>query len=148
MKKLRKLLLVLVSLFVAVLIFVSVLPETKEQKVAKQKDTQASETIERQIKAISANDSVSEFISVSEVKYDGSIYQVWIDLRFEPTAIQQVRTWTDAVCESSKKILDSAGVSKSISVWARRPAGNGNVVLYGHTFYSPLTGKFEFKEMN
>jgi len=131
---------------VLLIIFISILPESEEQKATKQQEKEKLTEIEQKIKAISAP-PVDEFISISKIEDDGLVYRIWINLLFEPENYQQVQTWTDAVCESSKKILDDGGMVRSISIWANRPdqEKEGNVIVYGRTFYDRHTGKSEFK---
>ena len=116
--------------------------------------------VEQKIKAIPNDESFAKYIKISEVeKYikipevedDGSMYRIWMYLLFEPRNYSQVQTWTDVVCESSKRILDNDGVIRDIEVWAIRPIqisweGEGKVIVYGRTFYDRYTDKFEFKK--
>lgn len=147
MKKLQKWSLGIIVLCVALIIFISILPETGEQKAAKQEEAANLARIEKEIKAITAYPAASsEFIVISEIKDDGSVYQIWIRLKFVPDNYQQVQTWTDAVCESSRSILSNGGITRSVSVWAKYGTGSDEIVVYGNTFYSQHTGRTEFKQ--
>ncbi len=116
--------------------------------------------VEQKIKAIPNDESFAKYIKIPEVeKYikipkvedDGSMYRIWIYFLFEPKSYSQVQTWTDAVCKSSKCILNNDGVVRDIEVWAIRPIGiyliEGGVIAYGRTFYDHHTNKFEFKKI-
>jgi len=129
------------------IIFISILPKSEKQRAAEEQKTEDLAKIKQQIREISADQQIAKFISCAKVEDDGSVCQIWVELLFEPDDYQQVKTWTDAVCESSKRILDAAGISRDISVWANRPdpKKKGNVILYGRTFYSHYTGESEFK---
>jgi len=101
--------------------------------------------IAQKIEAISDNESVAKYVSISKIEDNGSVYRITINLLFEPENYRQVQTWTDAVCESSKRILDNNGIVRNISVWANRTIRNGKVIVYGRTFYSRHIKRFEFK---
>jgi len=106
--------------------------------------------VEQKIKAIPNYESFAKYIKIPEVEDDGSMYRIWMYLLFEPISFDQVQTWTDAVCESSKRILDNDGVVRDIEVWAMRPIqtsweGEWTVIVYGRTLYNRHTNKFEFK---
>lgn len=116
--------------------------------VAKEKLTE----IEQKIKAISANECFAKYISILNVKDDGSMYRIRISLYplFEPRNYDQIQTWADAVCKSSKRILDNYGLVRNISVWAIRPmrfsvVGEGYLIVYGRTLYDHHTDRYEFK---
>ena len=116
--------------------------------VAKEKLTE----IEQKIKAISANECFAKYFAIINVEDDGSMYRITISLYplFEPRSYDQIQTWTDAVCKSSKRILDNYGLVRNISVWAIRPirisvAGDGGLIVYGRTLYDHHTDKYEFK---
>lgn len=146
MKKLQKWSLGIIVFCVVLIIFISILPETGGQKAAKQEEAANLVRIEKEIKAITAYPD-DEFIVISEIKDDGSVYQIWIRLKFVPENYQQVQTWTDAVCEQSRRILSNGGITRSVSVWAKHGTGTDEVVIYGRTFYSPQTGRSEFKNV-
>ncbi|UCC39629.1 MAG: hypothetical protein JSV96_17930 [Candidatus Aminicenantes bacterium] len=106
--------------------------------------------IEQKIKAISHDEIVAKYISVSKVEDDGSMYRITIYLLFEPKNFDQVQIWTDAVCGASKRILDNKGIVRNISVWAIRPIrtsleGEWGAIVYGRTLYDRDTNKFEFE---
>jgi len=68
-----------------------------------------------------------------------------------PKDYDQVQTFTDFVCKSSKLILDNNGIVRNISVWAIRPirpfwSDPVGAIVYGRTFYDRHTDKFEFKK--
>jgi len=115
--------------------------------VAKEKLTE----IERKIKAISENECFAKYFSILNVEDDGSMYRITIGLYplFEPRSYDQIKTWTDAVCKSSKRILDNYGLVRNISVWAIRPirlgAGDSGLIVYGRTLYDHHTDRYEFK---
>lgn len=98
--------------------------------------------VERQIYALSEG-PVSGYISIIGMEDDGSLCRVNIELLFEPETYSEVAVWTDAVCYDIQSILESAGLQRDISVWAKRTLGDGRVVLYGRTYYS--RGRYEFK---
>jgi len=115
--------------------------------VAKEKLTE----IKQKIKAISANECFAKYFSIINVEDDGSMYRITISLYplFEPRSYDQIQAWTDAVCKSSKRILDNYGLVRNISVWAIRPiqlgAGDGGLIVYGRTLYDHHTDRYEFK---
>ena len=105
----------------------------------------AKTIIEQKIFAIDDNESIARHISIQKIERTSSTYQIWITLKNEPYSYAEVRTWTDAVCKDTKKILNEFGVVEDISVWARRSAGKGKVVIYGRTYYWSKLKRFEFK---
>ncbi len=118
-----------------------------------EKETQSK--VEQEIKAIPSDESFdnepfAKYISIPVVEDDGSLYRIWMCFLFEPRSCNQVRTWTDIVCELSKRILDDNGVVRDIEVRAIRIIGfswkEGGVMFYGRTFYDHDTDKFEFKK--
>ena len=122
------------------------------KKAAKQQEKEKLTEIEQKIKAISANECFAKYISILNVEDDGSMYRITISLYplFEPRSYDQIQTWTDAVCKSSKRILDNYGLVRNISVWAVRPilisvAGDGGLIVYGRTLYDHHTDRYEFK---
>jgi hypothetical protein len=127
-------------------------PGPEEQKAAKQQEKEKLTEIKQKIKAISANECFAKYFSIINVKDDGSMYRIMIALYplFVPRSLDQIQTWTDAVCKSSKRILDNYGLIRNISVWAIRPilisvAGDGGLVFYGRTLYDHHTDRYEFK---
>jgi hypothetical protein len=108
--------------------------------------------IEQKIKAISDNECFAKYFSIINVEDNGSMYRITISLYplFVPRSYDQIQTWTDAVCKSSKRILDNYDLVRNISVWAIRPilisvAGNGGLIVYGRTLYDHHTDRYEFK---
>ena len=112
--------------------------------------------VEQEIKAIPNDESFdnepfAKYISIAGVKDDGSTYRIWMYLLFHPVTLDQARAWANAVCKSSKRILDNNGVVRDIEVWAIRLVwaywGEGSkTIVYGRTFYDHDTDKFEFKK--
>ncbi|UCE38888.1 MAG: hypothetical protein JSW00_06610 [Thermoplasmata archaeon] len=124
----------------------------EEQKAAKQQEKEKLTEIKQKIKAISTNECFDKYLSILNVEDDSSMYHITISLypMFEPRSHDQIQTWTDAVCKSSKRILDNYGLVSNISVWAIRPilisvAGNGGLIVYGRTLYDRHTDRYEFK---
>lgn len=112
--------------------------------------SEISPDIERQIYAI-IDEPSSKYISISSIEDDGSLCRINIEFLFEPDSYSEVRIWTDAVCYETYDIFKRAGIERSISIWARRTLTGDRVALYGRTFYSRHTGKYEFqniKELN
>jgi len=111
--------------------------------------------IEQKLKAIPNNESFdnepfAKYISIPGVKDDGSTYRIWMHLLFHPVTLDQARAWANAVCKSSKRILDDNGVVRDIEVWAIRLVRasweeGSRTIVYGRTFYDHDTDKFEFK---
>jgi len=129
-------------------------PGPEEQKAAKQREKEKLTEIKQKIKAISDNECIAKYISTLKVENDGSMYRIYLLMYplFEPRSYDQIQTWTDAVCKSSKRILDNYDLVRNISVWAIRPIGFsweriGGVIFYGVTFYDRHTDKFEFKRL-
>ncbi|MHA1280401.1 MAG: hypothetical protein ACTSQ8_24790 [Candidatus Helarchaeota archaeon] len=119
----------------------------EEQKLTKQQEIGKLTEIKKKIKDISAKECFAAHISILNVKDDGSMYLITIYPKFEPGSYDQIQTWTDSVCKSSKSILDNYDVVRDISVWAIRPSGHigdGWVIVYGRTFYDHRTDTFEF----
>lgn len=145
MKKLKKWGLGIIAFIIVLIVFISILPETEEQKLAEQREKEKLIKIEQLIKTMSAG-SVGEYISISEIEDDGSMYRIWISLLFEPENYRQVQTWTDAVCKDSRRLLEENGITRSISVWAKRSKGKDEVVVYGRTFHYQGADKSEFKK--
>jgi hypothetical protein len=69
-----------------------------------------------------------------------------IELLNEPTSYDEVRVWTDAVCEETYKILKEHSIKCSIFVTAKRPKGEDFIKIYGTTNYDHYSGKFEFQQ--
>ena len=113
--------------------------------------------IEQKVKAIPNNESFdnepfAKYISIPGVKDDGSTYRIWMHLLFHPVTLDQARAWANAVCKSSKRILDDNGVVRDIEVWAIRLVRasweeGSRTIVYGRTFYDHDTDKFEFKNI-
>jgi hypothetical protein len=129
-------------------------PGPEEQKAAKEREQEKLTEIKQKIKAISTNECFAKYFSILNVEDDGSMYRITISLYplFEPRNYDQIQTWTDAVCKSSKRILDNNGLVRNISVWAIRPilisvAGNGGLIVYGRTLYDRHTNRYEFKSL-
>lgn len=127
-------------------------PGSEKQKAAKLRKKENLTEIEQKIKAISTNECFAKYISTLKVEDDGSMYRIYLLIYplFEPSSYDQIQTWTDAVCKSSKRILDNYGLVRNISVWAIRPIGFSwvdGVIFYGMTFYDHHTDKFEFKRL-
>jgi len=112
--------------------------------------------IEQKVKAIPNNESFdnepfAKYISIPGVKDDGSTCRIWMHLLFHPVTLDQARAWANAVCKSSKRILDDNGVVRDIEVWAIRLVRasweeGSRTIVYGRTFYDHDTDKFEFKK--
>ena len=122
-------------------------------KVTKQQEKEKSE-IKQKIKAISASECFAKYFSILNVEDDGSMYRIIVSLYplFEPKSYEQVQTWSDAVCKSSKRILDAYGLVRNIAVWVVRPilismAGNGGLIVYGRTLYEHHTDRYEFESL-
>jgi len=127
-------------------------PGPEEQKAAKEREQEKLTEIKQKIKAVSTNECFAKYISILNVEDDGSMYRITISLYslFEPRSYDQIQTWTDAICKSSKRILDNYGLVRNISVWAIRPmrfsmAGEGYLIVYGRTLYDHRTDRYEFK---
>ena len=105
---------------------------------------QITSDIEQQVFAISEG---SEDYSISEVEDDGHIYRINIELLFEPKSYAEVEGCTASACVNCQDIFSQAGIKRDISVWARRTLPNNKVALYGRTYYSQTTGKYEFKNI-
>jgi len=123
------------------------------EKTTKQQKKEKSE-IKQKIKAISASECFAKYFSILNVEDDGLMYRIIVSLYplFEPKSYEQIQTWTDAVCKSSKRILDNYGLVRNISVWAVRPmrfsvAGEGYLIVYGRTLYDHHTDRYEFKSL-
>ncbi|MBA7493261.1 hypothetical protein ES702_03818 [subsurface metagenome] len=123
------------------------------EKTTKQQKKEKSE-IKQKIKAISASECFAKYFSILTVENDGSMYRIMVSLYplFEPKSYEQIQTWSDAVCKSSKRILDNYGLIRNISVWIVRPMqfsleGNGYLIIYGRTFYNHHTDRYEFKSL-
>lgn len=121
-------------------------------RAAKQQEKENLNEIKHKIKAVSANEYFARYFSNLNVEDDGSMYRITISLYslFEPKSYDQVQAWTDAVCRSTKRILDNYGLIRNISVWAVRPirismAGNGGLIVYGRTLYDYHADRYEFK---
>lgn len=143
------------SIFGILLIVINIsifAPGPGEQRAAKEREKEKFTEIKQKIKAISTNECFAKYFSILNVEDDGSMYRITISLYplFEPRSYDQIQTWTDAVCKSSKRILDNYGLFRNISVWAIRPIGfswEGGVIFYGVTFYDRHTDKYEFKSL-
>jgi len=123
------------------------------EKTVKQQKKEKSE-IKQKIKAISASECFAKYFSILNVEDDNSTYRIIVSLYplFEPKSHNQVQTWSDAVCKSSKYILDVYGLTRNIAVWVVRPMqfsleGNGYLIIYGRTFYNHHTDRYEFKSL-
>ena len=108
--------------------------------------------IKQKIKAISDNECFAKYFSIINVEDNGSMYRITIALYplYVPRSLDQIQNWTDAVCKSSKRILDNYGLVRNISVWAVRPirisvAGDGGLIFYGRTLYDHHADRYEFK---
>lgn len=121
-------------------------------KAIKQGEKEKLSEIKQKIKAISTSECFAKYFSILNVEDDGSMYRIIVSLYplFEPKSYEQVQTWSDAVCKSSKCILNNYGLVRNIAVWVVRPigffsAGNGYLIIYGRTLYDHHTDRYEFK---
>ena len=119
--------------------------ETEMWAATKQSEAKQLARIERNIKAWLVKKGGDKFLLISSAKNDKASFQIWIELQFNPTTLQQVRARTDAICEIFYHELKKVGIKKNISVWAKRAHSGGLVKVYGRTFYSHVTGRFKFE---
>jgi len=143
------------SFVLILLIYIAVQGENLKNigKAIKQGEKEKSE-IKQKIKAISTSECFAKYFSILTVEDECSMYRIMVSLYplFEPKSYEQVQTWTDAVCKSSKRILDNYGLIRNIAVWIVRPMqfsleGNGYLIIYGRTFYNHHTDRYEFKSL-
>ncbi len=101
--------------------------------------------IKQEIKTLSEG-SASKYISITDIRESSGSISVDIKLLNEPLSIDEVKMWTDAVCESCYKILKKHDLDYFIHVWAKRPKGEDFVKIYGRTNYDKYSGIFKFKD--
>lgn len=124
------------------------------EKTTNQLEKEKLSEIKQKIKAISTSECFAKYFSILNVEDDNSTYRIIVSLYplFEPKSYEQVQTWTDDICKSSKRILDNYGLIRNIAVWVVRPMqfsleGNGYLIIYGRTFYNHHTDRYEFKSL-
>lgn len=101
-----------------------------------------TDNILKEVLSITAN---SEYVNILNTEDNGSVYRVNIELLFEPQSINQIQLCTDSICKDCYAILKNNNIERSISVWAQSPESDNFVSVYGRTYYSKSSGKFEFK---
>jgi len=127
---------------------------TQSEAISLQQEKGKPVEIEQKIKAISARECFVKYFSILAVEDDGSMYRIMASLYplFEPESLDQVQTWANAICKSSKRILDDYDLIRNIIVWIVRPtqismAGNCGLIVYGKTFYDHQNDTYEFKSL-
>ena len=98
--------------------------------------------IDKEIKSMTID---NKYVSITKTEYDSSLYRIDLEFLIEAQSFDYVKTFTDAVCEDCYKILKKYDISCNISVWGYYPKGIDLVTMYGRTYYSKNSGKFEFK---
>jgi len=100
--------------------------------------------IKQEIKTLNEG-SASKYISITDIKESSGSISVDIELLNEPESYDEVKMWTDAVCEDCYKILKEHNIDYFIHVWAKRPKGEDFIKIYGKTDYDKYSGVFKFK---
>ena len=98
--------------------------------------------INKEIKSMTID---NKYVSITKTKYDNSLYRIELEFLIEAQSFDYVKTFTDAVCEDCYRILKKHDINCNISVWGYYPKGIDLVTMYGRTYYSKNSGKFEFK---
>ena len=98
--------------------------------------------IDKEIKSMTID---NKYVSITKTKYDNSLYRIELEFLIEAQSFDYVKTFTDAVCEDCYRILKKHDINCNISVWGYYPKGLDLVTMYGRTYYSKNSGKFEFK---
>lgn len=87
----------------------------------------------------------NKYVSITKTEYDNSLYRIDLEFLIEAQSFDYIKTFTDAVCEDCYRILKKHDINCNISVWGYYPKGIDLVTMYGRTYYSKNSGKFEFK---
>ncbi|MBA7581014.1 hypothetical protein ES695_14800 [Candidatus Atribacteria bacterium 1244-E10-H5-B2] len=98
--------------------------------------------IDKEIKSITID---NKYVSITKTEYDSSIYRIELEFLIEAQSFDYVKSFTDAVCKDCYRILKKHNINRSIFVWGYYPRGIDFVTMYGRTYYSKSSGKFEFK---
>jgi len=98
--------------------------------------------IDQEIKSMTID---NKYVSITKTEYDNSLYRIELEFLIEAQSFDYVKTFTDAVCEDCYRILKKYNIDCNISVWGYYPKGIDLVTMYGRTYYSKNSGKFEFK---
>ena len=98
--------------------------------------------IDKEIKSMTID---NKYVSITKTEYDSSLYRIDLEFLIEAQSFDYVKTFTDAVCEDCYRILKKHDINCNISVWGYYPKGIDLVTMYGRTYYSKNSGKFEFK---
>ena len=98
--------------------------------------------IDKEIRSMTTD---NKYVSITKTEYDNSLYRVDLEFLIEAQSFDYVKTFTDAVCEDCYRILKKHDINCNISVWGYYPKGIDLVTMYGRTYYSKNSGKFEFK---
>lgn len=98
--------------------------------------------IDKEIKSMTTG---NKYVSITKTEYDNSLYRIELEFLIEAQSFDYVKTFTDAVCEDCYRILKKYDIKCNISVWGYYPKGLDLITMYGRTYYSKNSGKFEFK---
>ena len=98
--------------------------------------------IDKEIRSMTTG---NKYVSITKTEYDNSLYRIDLEFLIEAQSFDYVKTFTDAVCEDCYRILKKHDINCNISVWGYYPKGIDLVTMYGRTYYSKNSGKFEFK---
>jgi len=98
--------------------------------------------IDKEIRSMTTD---NKYVSITKTEYDNSLYRIDLEFLIEAQSFDYVKTFTDAVCEDCYGILKKNDINCNISVWGYYPKGLDLVTMYGRTYYSKNSGKFEFK---
>ena len=98
--------------------------------------------IDKEIRSMTTD---NKYVSITKTEHDNSLYRIDLEFLIEAQSFDYVKTFTDAVCEDCYRILKRNNIDCNISVWGYYPKGIDLVTMYGRTYYSKNSGKFEFK---
>jgi hypothetical protein len=87
----------------------------------------------------------NKYVSITSAKDEFHYFVIRIKILFVPQSISEVKTFTDAVCESCYKFFKTQGIERSIYVHAYRPKDKDLTIMYGTTRYDEYSGKFTFE---
>lgn len=96
------------------------------------------EEVQQEVQGIIKGDIAKE-VKISDIKDDGKVYRIDIELLSKPESYDPVKKWTKIVCQQCSGIFEKHNIKMDIRVEASH-----SKEIYGRTYYSQKTGKFEF----
>lgn len=115
-------------------------PPTGEEEETSAASELIPEEVMLAINAIIEGD-IDKAIKITDIKDDGKVYRIDIELVSEPESYSTVEKWTKIVCQRCSGILKEHKIERDIGVWAKYGENS-----YGRTYYTQDTGEFDSKK--